>query len=36
MQASLLERAEHRQRFRLVGLGHELEVWLREYPIVTQ
>ena len=27
MQASLLERAEHRKRFRLVGLGHELEVW---------
>ena len=27
MQASLLERAEHRKRFRLVGLGHEVEVW---------
>ena len=27
MQASLLERAEHRQRFRLVGLAHELEYW---------
>lgn len=27
MQASLLERAEHRKKFRLVGLQHELEVW---------
>ena len=27
MQASLLEMAEHRKRFRLVGLGHELEYW---------
>jgi thiol-disulfide isomerase/thioredoxin len=27
MQASLLERAEHRSRLRLVGLGHELEYW---------
>ena len=27
IQASLLERAEHRKRFRLVGLGHEVEVW---------
>ena len=27
MQASLLEIAEHRKRFRLVGLGHELEFW---------
>jgi len=27
MQASLLERAEHRCRYRLVGLGHELDHW---------
>jgi len=27
MQASLLERAEHRSRYRLVGLGHELDHW---------
>lgn len=27
MQASLLERAENRRRYRLVGLGHEVEVW---------
>ena len=27
IQASLLERAEHRQRYRLVGLEHELEWW---------
>ena len=26
----------HEPHFRLVGLGHELEVWLGEYPIVTQ
>ena len=27
VQASLLERAEHRSCYRLVGLGHELEHW---------
>ena len=27
MQASLIERAENRQRYRLVGLEHELEYW---------
>ena len=27
MQASLLERSEHRRRFKLIGLKHELEYW---------
>jgi hypothetical protein len=27
IQASLVESAEHRQRYRLVGLNHELEYW---------
>ena len=27
IQASLIESAEHRQRYRLVGLSHELEHW---------
>jgi hypothetical protein len=27
MQASLIERAEHRQKYRLVGLNHELHYW---------
>jgi hypothetical protein len=27
MQASLVERAEYRHRYRLVGLNHELEYW---------
>ena len=27
MQASLAEKTEHRQRYRLVGLNHELEYW---------
>jgi hypothetical protein len=31
MQASLLERAENRKRFRLVGLRHELEHWHTEH-----
>lgn len=27
MQASLLERAEHRKRYRLVGVRHEIAFW---------
>jgi hypothetical protein len=27
IQASLIEKAEHRERYRLVGLNHELEFW---------
>ena len=27
MQASMIERSEHRSRYRLVGLNHELEFW---------
>jgi hypothetical protein len=27
IQASLVEKAEHRERYRLVGLNHELEFW---------
>jgi len=33
MQASLLEKAENRQRYRLVGLNHELEYWPTEHAI---
>lgn len=33
MQASLLEKAENRQRYRLVGLNHELEFWPTEHTI---
>eukprot|EP01038_Epipyxis_sp_PR26KG_P004031 gene4031-5768_t len=33
MQASLIEKAEHRQRFRLVGLNHELEYWPSSHTV---
>ena len=33
MQASLIERAEHRQIYRLVGLNHELEFWATPHTV---
>ena len=40
MQASIMEKAQHRQRYRLVGLQHELEYWSSSHtsfpPIAEQ
>jgi hypothetical protein len=33
VQASLLERSEHRTRYRLVGLNHELEHWTTPHTV---
>ena len=33
MQASLVERAEHREVFRLVGLNHELHYWRTKHDV---